>query len=391
MNIIEVLSKKDKNDFLKVPKILYKDNKDWVCPLDMEIRKIFDPNQNIFYTHGEAIQYILKDDKGNLIGRIAAFINKNKAFQEDQPTGGCGFFECTNNQEAAFLLFDTAKAWLKERNMEAMDGPINFGENDNHWGLLVDGYMQQGMGMPYHHAYYKDFFYNYGFKVYFEQYSYHRDIKKPLQERFKKIAQWITKKPEYSFKHFTYKDKDKYISDLIEIYTEAWRFHDNFTPLEKAIVTEIMDDAKLILDEEFVWFAYHNDKPIAFFVMMPDLNQALKHINGKLNLFNKLKLFYHLKRKVITRARITVMGVVPAFQGKGVESAIFLILYNIVAARGHYTELELSWVGDFNPKMQSIYEAVGGVKMKTHQTLRYLFDRNAPYKRYPIIGLEHKV
>lgn len=390
MNIIEVLSKEDNINFLKVPKILYKDNKDWVCPLDKEIDKIFDTKQNHFYSHGEAIRFLLKDDKGKLIGRIAAFINKHKAFSEEQPTGGCGFFECINNEKAAFILFDTAKQWLKEREMEAMDGPINFGENDNHWGLLVDGYMQQGMGMPYHHSYYKDFFYNYGFKVYFEQYSYHRDIEKPLQDRFRKIAEWIAKKPEFKFKHFTYKEKDKLIDDLIYIYTEAWQFHDNFTPLEKKTITEIMDDAKLILEEEFVWFAYYNEKPIAFFVMMPDLNQAIKHINGKLNLINKLKLLYLLKKKVITRARITVMGVVPDFQGKGIESAIFLHLDDVMRRKPHYKELELSWVGDFNPKMQSIYEAVGGVKMKTHQTLRYLFNPNAPYKRYPLINSEHK-
>lgn len=390
MNIIEVISKRDKKDFLSVPKILYKKNKDWVCPLDDEINKIFNPKKNTFFTHGEAIRWILKDDSGKLIGRIAAFINKRKAYTENQATGGCGFFECINSQEHAFILFDTAKQWLQERGMEAMDGPINFGENDNHWGLLVDGYMQQGMGMPYHHKYYKDFFYNYGFKVYFEQYSYHRDIKKPLQERFLKIAKWIAKKPEYDFKHFTYKEKDKYISDLIQIYTDAWQYHENFTPLEKETVTEIMDDAKLILEEEFVWFAYYNGKPIAFFVMMPDLNQAIKHIDGRLNLINKIKLFYLLKKKVITRARITVMGVVPEFQGKGVESAIFLYLDRAVKSKPHFTEIELSWVGDFNPKMESIYKAVGGIKMKTHQTLRYLFNPNAPFKRYPLLNQKEK-
>ena len=388
MNIIEVKSKRDKKDFLSVPKILYKNNKDWVCPLDDEINKIFNPLKNSFYTHGEAIRWILKDNNGILIGRIAAFINENKAHTEEQPTGGCGFFECIDNQESAFLLFDTAKKWLKDRGMEAMDGPINFGENDNHWGLLVDGFIPQGMGMPYHHKYYKDFFYNYGFKLYFEQYSYHRDIKKPLQERFMKIAAWISKKPEYKFKHFSYKEKDKYIDDLIEIYTKAWQFHENFTPLEKETVTEIMDDAKLILDEDLVWFAYHNGKPIAFMVMMPDLNQAIKHINGKLNLFNKIKLLFLLKRKVINRARITVMGVVPEFQGKGVESAIFLQLEQTMKRKSHYKEIELSWVGDFNPKMEAIYEAVGGVKMKTHQTLRYLFNPDATFKRYPIINSE---
>lgn len=388
MRIVEVKSAKDKKDFLKVPKILYKNDPYWVCPLDGEINGIFNPEQNSFYKHGSTVRWILKDSNNKLIGRIAAFINENKAYSFNQPTGGCGFFECINDKEAAFLLFDTAKSWLEERGMKAMDGPVNFGENDNHWGLLVDGYMQQGIGMPYHHAYYKDFFYDYGFKVYFEQYSYHLDIKKPFPARFWKIAEWIAKKPDYTFEHFSFKKTDKFIADLVHIYKEAWQFHENFTPLDPAEVRHMLNDMKMVLEEEFVWFAYHKGEPIAFFVMVPDVNQALKHINGKLNLINKLKLLYHLKNKTITRARITVMGVVPKFQKAGVESAIFWHLDKVMAKRPHFNELEMSWVGDFNPKMKSIYEAVGGVHAKTHQTLRCIFDPNIAFERAPIIGEE---
>lgn len=389
--IIEVVkSEKEKKDFLKVPKILYKNDPNWACPLDGEINGIFDPEKNSFFRHGSAVRWILKDSDNKLIGRIAAFINENKAYTFNQPTGGCGFFECINNKEAAFLLFDTAKAWLEEKGMKAMDGPVNFGENDNHWGLLVDGYMPQGIGMPYHHAYYKDFFYEYGFKVYFEQYSYHLDLKKPFPARFWKIAEWVAKKPGFSFKHFSFKESDKFIADIVHIYNKAWQFHENFKPMDPAVIKEMMDDMKMIVEEEFVWFAYHNDEPIAFFVMIPDVNQALRHINGKLNLINKLKLLYHLKNKTITRARITVMGVVPKFQKAGVESAIFWHMDKVMKKKPHYNELELSWVGDFNPKMQSIYEAVGGVHAKTHQTLRYIFDPSIPFERAPIIAAEPK-
>ncbi len=388
MKIEEVKSVRDKKDFLKVPKILYKNDPNWVCPLDSEINGIFNPEQNSFYEHGSTVRWILKNSENKLIGRIAAFINKNKAYSFNQPTGGCGFFECINDKEAAFILFDTAKAWLEKRGMKAMDGPINFGENDNHWGLLVDGYTQQGIGMPYHPPYYKDFFYYYGFKLYFEQYSYHLDLEKPFPQRFWKIAEWIAKKPDYSFEHFSFNKADKFISDIIHIYKEAWQFHENFTPLDPAEVKKMMNDMKRIIEEEFVWFAYYKGEPIAFFVMVPDINQALKHINGKLNLINKLKLLYHLKNKTITRARITVMGVVPKFQKAGVESAIFWHLDKVMSKKPHYNELEMSWVGDFNPKMKSIYEAVGGIHAKTHQTLRYIFDPNIPFERATIIGEE---
>jgi len=390
VNIIEVSSKKHRKEFLDLAGFIYKNDSNYARPLDGEIEGIFDPKENSFYKHGEAIRWILQNKEGKTIGRIAAFINTNKAFSFDQPTGGCGFFECINDKKAAYLLFDTAKSWLQDRGMEAMDGPINFGENDNHWGLLVDGFIPQGYGMPYHQQYYKEFFESYGFQVFFEQYSYHLDRTKPFPERFWKIAEWIAKKPGFTFEHFSYHNQEKYIQDIISVYNEAWKFHDNFSPIDPDDIRKIAREGKGVIEEDFIWFAYHEGKPVAFFVAMPDINQILTKMNGKFNFWNKLKFLYHLKRKTITRGRITIMGVVPRYQRFGVESGIFWHMDRKMKLKPQYTEMELSWVGDFNPKMISIYESVGGVRMKTHYTYRYLFDRNKPFKRTPIIPLENR-
>src|SRR5471030_1351774 len=118
MAITEVVSKADKKAFLDVARIIYKNDTIWVCPLDNDVAAVFDPAKNNFHQNGEAIRWILTDDNGKLIGRIAAFINRKKAFNLEQPTGGIGFFECINNHDAAFLLFDTAKKWLTERGMK---------------------------------------------------------------------------------------------------------------------------------------------------------------------------------------------------------------------------------------------------------------------------------
>ncbi len=390
MKIIEVTTQAHRTAFLDVVKVIYKGDKNYARPLNGEIESIFDPVQNSFFSHGKATRWILQDDNGKTIGRIGAYINNNKAYTFEQPTGGCGFFECINDKKAAFLLFDTAKDWLQKEGMEAMDGPINFSENDNHWGLLVDGFMPQGYGMPYNKPYYQSFFEDYGFQIFFEQYSYHLDLKKKFPERFWKIAAWVAQKPGFSFEHFRYDNMEKYVQDIISIYNEAWKFHDNFTPINPDDIRKMANEGKDVIDEEFIWFAYHEGKPIAFFVMMPDVNQILINLDGKLNWWNKLKFFYHLKKKTITRARITIMGVVPKYQRFGIESAIFWHLDKVMAKRPHYNELELSWVGDFNPKMISIYESVGGVRMKTHYTYRYLFDRNKPFHRAPIIPLENR-
>ncbi|MGE5418921.1 MAG: GNAT family N-acetyltransferase [Chloroflexota bacterium] len=382
MNISEVRSRQEKKEFIDFPKSLYKDDPFWVCPLDSGIEAVFDPLKNHAFRNGTATRWILTDSNGKTIGRVAAFIDMVRSGANNQPTGGLGFFEVIENKEAAFRLFDTAKGWLSARNIEAMDGPINFGENDNNWGLLVEGFMQQGYGMPYNKKYYKEYFEEYGFRNYFEQYSYHVPTDK-FPERIMKIADWISKRPGYSFRHFEMRNSKKYVDDIVEVYNSAWAaFKEDFTPLDPAILEESLKKAEFIIDEDIIWFAYFNDKPIAFFILFPDVNQILKLIDGKLHPWNMIKVLYYKLTHKMTRMRAVVGGVHPNYQNSGVESAIFLQIYNAVAKKPWFKELELSWVGDFNPKMIAIYEAIGSKKAKTHITYRYLINKDLPFVRY---------
>jgi hypothetical protein len=382
MNIVEVADKKTRQQFLDVARMIYKDDKFWVCPLDMDINGIFNPGKNVFFRKGEAARWILMDERYQVIGRIAAFIDREKAVTWDQPTGGMGFFECIESKEAAFLLFDTAKKWLESKGMEAMDGPVNFGENERFWGLLIDGFTQPGFGMPYNPAYYQSFFEDYGFREFYKQYSYHLDLTKEFPNRFWKIAEWVSKKPGYSFRHFEWKEKEKFIADLVQIYNDAWSAsREAFTPMDPNDIRNTLDDAKLIVDERFIWFAYYENHPIAFFIIFPDVNQILKPLKGKLNIINILRFLWMKKTGKMTRLRAFVAGVVPKFQNVGIESAIFWHLDKVMDYK-QYKELELSWVGDFNHKMLSLYEAVGGKLAKTHITYRYLFNPEAEFKSY---------
>lgn len=376
MKFIEVKDKKTVKAFLECAADIYKDDTNWIRPLDSMVEAVFDPNKNVFFKHGEAIRWIFIDDNQKVFGRAAAFINRNKAFNFLQPTGGMGFFECINDVKAAFFIFDTCKSWLKEKGMEAMDGPINFGENDNFWGLLVEGYTPPSFGMNYNKPYYQNFFEEYGFRVYFEQVTNHLDMNKPFPERFWKIANWVRQRPGYSFKHFSYKEKERFIDDFKEIYDDAWQFHENFIPIDKEVLRAQLTEMKAIAEEEFIWFAYFNDEPVAFLVMLPDANEILKHFKGKINLFGKLKFLYLRYKKTFTRTRITVMGIKPKYQKSGIESAIFWHMDKVMKRKPQYSEVELSWVGDFNPKMRQLHDAVGGTFAKRHITYRYIF--NAP-------------
>lgn len=388
MQIVEVNDPVSARAFHQVAHLIYKGDSNWIAPLEMMIDSAFDPAKNAFLKHGEGTRWLLKSGDGELLGRIGAFIDRNKCDSFKQPTGGIGYFECIDNQEAAFLLFETAKTWLEARGMAAMDGPINFGENLINWGLLVKGYMPQGFGMPYNKPYYINLFESYGFKIYFEQYSYHLDRTVPFPERFWKIAEWVANKPHFRFAHAKFDRMEQHIKEFSHIYQQAWAHHDNHQEVDPDDIRGMMKIAKLIADEKFIWFAYHDEEPVLFFGMIPDWNQLLAKINGKLNWWSMLKLFWHLKRKTITRTRILVMGVVPRFQGSGLESAVFWHLDKIMKEKPWITEVELSWVGDFNPKMVAMYRSVGGVHAKTHYTMRYLFDRNATFERAPMLMKE---
>ena len=385
MKIVEVKSEKDKKEFLEFPVRLYKNDENWIRPLDKDINGIFDKKTNKFFRHGEAARFLLKDDSNKTIGRIAAFINKKTADKSYVKTGGCGFFECIDNQEAANLLFDTAKKWNEERGMEAMDGPINFGERDKWWGCLVDGYTEPNYSMPYNFPYYQTLFENYGFKLYFKQYTFGRDTHAELPEKWKVKAKRIAETPGYAFKHIDKKNLAKYGEDFRTVYNLAWAKHGGVSKMAKAQAMSIMKQIKPVLDEKIIWFAYYNDEPVGFFIMLPELNQIFKHVNGKLDLIGKLKFLYHKLTRSCRKMFGVVFGIVPEHQGKGLEAAMVEATAKVVQPLNRYDFMEMNWIGDFNPKMIAVCESVGGYVVKTHHTYRHIFDSTVEFKRMEMI------
>jgi hypothetical protein len=386
MELIQVGDKKSIDLFHELPIRIYNNDSNWVSPLRLMVENIFNPEKNRGFLDGNAQRWIILDHH-HVVGRIAAFYDRSKIENSSEPAGNIGFFECENDQQSASLLFDTARDWLKSNGFTAMDGPVNFGENFFNWELLVDGFQQQGFGMPYHQPYYEDLFRNYGFKTYYQQFSYHLDItSRNLPERFWKIAEWVARKKDFHYKTFSFKEQDRCINDFISIYQHAWNKHGNYKKIDQNDLKMLIKDARIILEEDFIWYVYHKEEPIAFFMMIPDLNQILKHMKtGKLNPLNLFRLWYHRKRKTMTRCRVLVMGVVPKFQGSGIESGIFWQLRQVMLKKPWFKEIEMSWVGDFNPKMISLFKSVGADYAKTHETLRYLFNRNRVFERLPFI------
>ncbi|MGB3467142.1 MAG: hypothetical protein WBA74_17810 [Cyclobacteriaceae bacterium] len=387
MEIIEVNNAKLEKDFITMAVGLYKDEPNWIRPLDKDIKAVFDPRKNKTFKNGECIRWILRNDKGKTIGRIAAFINeKIKLKDNNQPTGGVGFFECVNDQEAADVLFDTARNWLEERKIEAMDGPVNFGDRDKWWGCLVDGFdIQPNYQCNYNFPYYQELFENYGFQVYFKQYTFIRNTFDPFHPRIAHKAEILNKDPDYSFEHMRLKDLPKYTEDFRLVYNKAWANHDGVAELSVEQSKAVMKQMKPIIDEKIIWFAYYKGEPVAFYINLPEVNQIFKYVNGKLDLIGKLKFVWHKWRKTNKKMLGLVFGVAPAHQGKGLDGALVMATAQMVQKDyKRYPILEMNWIGDFNRKMILVVKQVGGEIGKTHHTYRKLFDESVPFERMKI-------
>ncbi|MBO3700866.1 hypothetical protein [Roseivirga sp. E12] len=389
MRLLEVKDNPTEKEFIQMAARLYKNEKNWIRPLDKDIKSVFDPEKNKNFKNGEAIRWILKDDSDKTIGRIAAFINNKTANSYDQPTGGMGFFECINDQKAAFILFDACKEWLAERGMEAMDGPINFGDRNNWWGLLVDGFTEPNYQMPYNFKYYQDLIESYGFGVFFKQYTYQRPMGSEVDfaPRFYKKAESTLNNPDYEFRHITKKEYAKGHEYFHEVYNKAWAGHSGVKPMSMQQAKATFKMLKPVADVRLIWFAFYKGDPVAFFISIPELNQLYKHLNGKWNLLSKLKFLYLLKTGTCKKGLGIVFGVVPDHQKKGVEGGLVVSYVKELAWKKgfQYHDIEMNWIGDFNPKMMSVVEQIGGKILKTHITYRKLFDESKVFERAPII------
>ncbi|MBQ1201652.1 MAG: hypothetical protein IIX59_06725 [Alistipes sp.] len=391
----EVKTASDEKVWLHVDRPIYKGNPMWVCPLDNDISRVFNPQVNKKFNNGEAIRWTAFDSAtGEAVGRIAAFYENNASEDYEQPTGGCGFFESIDNQEVANLLFDACRDWLASKGMEAMDGPINFGSRDAWWGLLVDGYQYQPLYTnPYHLPYYKELFENYGFQNYFNQNTYvWRAESGVLSEIALEKARRVLSNPEYQIRDVSNTDLSQAAENLRTIYNKAWALFTGVKPMSEAEAQKLMQTLKPIIDPNLIYFAYHNNEPIGFFVMVPDLNRIIGKFNGRFGIIEKLRLMWELKvSKSCDRVFGIIFGITPEFQGKGIESAIMTyILENYIqTGRSHYKSFEFAWIGDFNPVMNKMIERyVCATRHKMHTTYRYLFDRTKEFTRCPRIGFK---
>ncbi|HEX7906089.1 MAG TPA: hypothetical protein VF487_19585 [Chitinophagaceae bacterium] len=386
MKLSEVTDSKTAQEFIQVNVEINKKDPNYIRPLEKDIYEVFDPKKNKAFRFGEVIRWILKDDTGRLIGRIAAFVNKKyKNKGDDVPVGGVGFFECINDQVAADMLFDVAKHWLMQKGMQAMDGPINFGERDRWWGLLVKGFEPPIYCLNYNPPYYQALFEQYGFKKYFNQVCFAMNVDVPLFPKYLERHAQCAKDPSFSSSHIKKDQLEKFANDFTIVYNKAWAGHGGLKQLDIKVVRKMFKSMKPVMDEKISWFVYYKDEPIGIWINLPDLNQWFKYLNGKFSLWHKLKFIWMKKTKKCDKFVGLVFGIAPEWQGKGVDSYLIIEGAKVIQAEKLYDKYEMQWIGEFNPKMINVAENLGTYRSRILTTYRYLFDRTKEFKAHPIL------
>ena len=363
MEIIKIISSNSNqvNQFHELVKKVYQFDKHYIMPIIDDVEAVFDPSKNKKFASGNAERWLLFDNH-DCVGRIAAFYeNKNGKI-----SGAWGFFEVLENAEYSQMLIETAEAWLIEQGCNKIQAPVNFGDKDSFWGLFVTGVRNPSYLENYNPPYYQQFIEGQGYEREIEQTTYDLILDEFNYDRFSAISKRALGNSDYRFEYMDFGQLDKYASDFVRIYNEAWAFHDDFIALNKEVLLKRFKSMKMAMHPEFAVFAYCKERPIGFFVSILELNHLFKDFGGKLNLWNKIRFL--LGRGRITKAKVIIFGIVPDFQKMAIDTGLIMKGYEGMRKYKNIDSLELAWIGDFNPKMLSMLKSMGARHTKTHHT-----------------------
>lgn len=364
--------------FHQLPFRIYEEYPHWAPPFRFEIENIFDPAENAFFQRGECERYLVRNE-GRLVGRFAVMNTPERDKVLDPPMGGIGFIEMENDAALARSIIDFAQRWHKERGYNAMRGPINFGENDTYWGLLVENYEEPPIyGMFYHPPYYKQLLEQTGAQKLDDHWSYKRNFDQPIPERMQRITDRIENRKDVELRPIDMNNIYRDAEYIRQIYNEAWREQDitdreeEFTELTRDTIENMIDKLQPIMIPESVLIAFVEGRPASFVVCVPDLNEISRETDGRLRWWHYPKMYWFKRRA--KHLRTLVYGTRPEFRKMGLEALTFTrgIQYTHEAAPA-LEYLEGAWVSEKNWLMQRSLEALGCHHHKTHRTYKWEF------------------
>jgi hypothetical protein len=363
LRVDEVRNKQDLLAFIRSPWKIYQGDRNWVPPLIKDQLQKFSPDYP-FLSHAEMI-LLLARRNGDPVGRVAGIIDHNYIQFHQEKTGFFGFFESINETEVAQALLSKVGNWLKERGMAKMTGPMNPSTNDE-CGLLIEPFdSPPRLMMPYNPAYYPSLLESFGLKKAMDLYAYWLDKSFFLDERLMRITERLMKRqPQFWTRPINLRRFDEELKIVKEIYNQAWSKNWGFVPMTEEEIDDLAKNLKPLVVPDLVLFAYWDKEPVGFAVSLPDYNEVLKHLNGKVGLLGGLKFLYY-SRKIRT-VRVMLLGVKHAFQKRGLEGLLYVETFKKGIKRG-YQNAECSWILENNVLMQHGIEAMGGKRYKTYR------------------------
>lgn len=368
VNVVEVQSPAHLKKFIRFPLDLYKDDPNYVAPLNVERNDFFDVKKNPFYKTARVKLFLaMRDNK--IVGRISTCINFSHNSFHEEKTGFFGFLDTIDNQEVASQLLKVAMITLKQEGMDRMRGPMNFSTN-HECGFLVEGFDRPPLlMMTYNKPYQPQLAENFGLKKVMDLLAFWIVDSQGIPERFQRIVKKLKQRAGIKVRSINMSRYDQEIDKILEVYNNAWERNWGFVPMSDKEFRHMANDMRQIMDPDLVLLAEYGDKPIGFCLALPDINQVLKRLNGKLFPLGLLKLLWHTKVKhTIDTVRIVTFGVIPEFQKRGVDSLLFVEVFERGVKNG-FKFAELSWILESNEAMCRGAEQMGAKLYKRYRVL----------------------
>jgi hypothetical protein len=369
IRIVPVVTPAELNRFIRVPMRLNAEDPNYIAPLIMERQEALSAKVNPFFAHAD-VQFWLAVRGGVDVGRISAQIDHLASQDPARPTGSFGMIAAEDDAEVFKALFATAEAWLKARGMAAIQGPFNLSVNEE-VGLLVDGFDSPPMLMMGHDPAYT------GVQVEAQGYAKVKDVyaylvsfapDNPIDRLFKRVDRQPA--PGVVLRKLDMKRYGEEVATLTEILNDAWRDNWGFTPTTEAETKHLATSLRPLIDPKLVWFAEIDGQSAGVCVMVPNLNEAIRGLNGKLLPFGWARLLWRLKVKRPKSTRVPLMGVRKAFANSPRAKLLPFQMMSAAtqeARKMGYEWCEFSWILEDNMPMRRISEMTGGARYKTYR------------------------
>ncbi len=364
MNIEQVNGAGGMNEFIRFPWKVYQGNPNWVPPLVSDVKFVLS-EKNPFFKHAEAA-YFLARKNGETVGRIAAIIDRNHINIHNEQAGFFGFFECLPDVAISQELLDAASGWLKKRDISIMRGPMNPSTNDE-CGFLLEGFDSPPMiMMTYTPVYYLDYMERCGLVKAKDLFAYLSVIKDvSAAPRLEKLASAVKEHvPGLVVRPANMKNFHKELETVKDIYNSAWGHNWGFVPMTDEEIDSMAKRLKPLIVPELLIMAEVDGRPAGFFMAVPDYNQVLSRINGRLGPIELVKFLWYSRR--ISDIRVLTLGVKEEFRKKGIEGLLYLESFKAARKKG-YKRAEMSWILEDNVLMRKGCEVMGGKLYKKYR------------------------